>query len=96
MKGKLDLYPLQSYFHSLFCPNVKIWDQKYIANGGHRRVLLVKCIVRSVTAFQRLSTSNLSFIDKHLLATIMVLTKSTELLRFIFWKSMQFFHYFSE
>jgi hypothetical protein len=31
-EGQISLrYPLESYIHSLFCPNVKIWDRKYIA-----------------------------------------------------------------
>jgi hypothetical protein len=34
-EGQVKLgYPLESYFHSLFCPNVSIWNKQYIANGG--------------------------------------------------------------
>jgi hypothetical protein len=27
-------FPQESYFLSLFCQNVKIWNRKYIGNGG--------------------------------------------------------------
>jgi hypothetical protein len=88
-------YLLKSYFHSLLCPNVKIWNRKYIANGGYHRALPIKCTVRSITAFQRLSTSNLPFIDKHLLFLQWWFSiKVRNYLGVFFEKNIQFFQHF--
>jgi hypothetical protein len=65
-------YPVESYFLHFLWGGVQMLRFETestctLQMADYHRVLPVRYIVRSITAFQRVSTFNLSFADKYLL-----------------------------